>query len=73
MTMLFINSAELSKAVGVTKRQASQLINQVNEELASQGLYVFHTKPPKAPTKYVFEKLGIGEEEWKSSTGTLDR
>ena len=73
MTKLFINSLELAKAVGVTKRQASQLINQVNAELESQGLYVFHTKPPKAPTKYVFERLGIGEEEWKSSTGTLDR
>ena len=59
MENLMINSVELAEMLGVTKRQASRVINEVNKELSEKGVYVFYTRPPRAPRKEVLRKIGI--------------
>ena len=62
MEQLMISSVELAKLLEVPQRQATRVIREVNEELRARGVYVFNTKPPKAPRKEVFRKIGIERE-----------
>lgn len=54
---LMISTNELADLLGIPKRQASKVIKAVNEDLAKQGVFVFNTRPMKAPTEWVFKKL----------------
>ena len=47
--------------LGVPVRQASKLIKETNEELSKKGIYVFNTRPPRAPRKEVLRKIGVKE------------
>lgn len=59
MNNLLITSTELAELLHINKRQASKLINEVNKELEQKGIYVFHTKPARAPRKTVLERIGL--------------
>lgn len=61
MENLMISSLELAKLLDVPVRQASKVIHEVNRELEERGVYVFKTKPPRAPRKEVLRKVGIYE------------
>lgn len=56
---LFINSIELAEECGISQREASQIIREVQKDLESRGYYVMKCKPLKAPRKEVFKKLGV--------------
>ena len=70
MENLMISSVELAKLLEVPQRQATRVIREVNEELRAKGVYVFNTKPPKAPAQKVFEKIGIEVTEWKTKSSS---
>lgn len=57
-----IDSVELAELLGCTKRQASVIIQLVNDDLAEQGAYTLNTRPPRAPRMMVYQKLHIEKE-----------
>jgi len=52
-----ISTNELADLLGIPKRQAGKVIKAVNEDLEKEGVFVFKTRPAKAPTEWVFKKL----------------
>ena len=55
----FIDSVELAQIIGVTVRQANEIIKATQEELRKKGVYVIKSRPLIAPRKEVFKKIGV--------------
>lgn len=61
MPNLMISSTELAEILQIPVRQAAKVIREVNKELSAKGIYVFDTRPPKAPRQEVMKRIGVKE------------
>ena len=57
-----IDTQELADLLGVSTRQASRILREVNAELQRDGYIVLNTRPLKAPRTKVMERLGLTNE-----------
>lgn len=60
---ILIDSRELARFLGIGRRQATEIIKKVNQELEQQGFLQIKTKPLKAPRHQVMKRLGVEGEK----------
>lgn len=59
----FIDSAELAEICGISQRQATGIIKEVQRELKEKGVHIIRRRPMIAPRREVFRKIGVEENE----------
>lgn len=57
----FIDSVELAEMCGISQKQATEIIKEVQQELKEKGVYIIKRRPMIAPRKEVFRKIGVTE------------
>lgn len=57
----FIDSVELADLCGISQRQATEIIKEVQRELKEKGVLIIKRRPVIAPRAEVFRKIGVTE------------
>lgn len=59
----FIDSVELADLCGISRRQATSIIKEVQQDLEKRGVRVLKARPLIAPREEVFRKIGVNNYE----------